>query len=361
VTTTTKSSPDTTLQNADIAAAVNSATKKYGADGIQVAVIKNGLIVGEYQCGYAVKKTAPMTADTKIRIASISKVVLTMTVMKLVETGQLDIDKSLSEYYGVPVKNNKYPSIPITMRQILTHTSSIKLYAYENSTGDIVRKRFANGSAFTGSKPGDFAAWRYNNYAFAALGVLVEITQNETINNIAKRELFAPLGIDAGFGGGNVADKANIASLPSLSADKQRAIMGSTTPGERGDEFPGGLVVSATDLAKLIAALANDGVYDGIRVLSASTVAEIETMQGAAIENGQKFSQCLTLRRRTDTYGQNVLYYHTGSKYGAYNFISYNPDTKDGIVVLTTGASGTKDEYGIYAVCGDIARAVYSR
>ena len=53
------------------------------------------------------------------------------------------------------------------------------------------------------------------------------------------------------------------------------------------------------------------------------------------------------------------LYYHTGSAYGVYNLLSYDPDAGDGVVVLTTGADGGRDEYGIYAVCGEISRILY--
>ena len=48
-----------------------------------------------------------------------------------------------------------------------------------------------------------------------------------------------------------------------------------------------------------------------------------------------------------------------GSAYGVYNLLSYDPDAGDGVVVLTTGADGGRDEYGIYAVCGEISRILY--
>ena len=59
-------------------------------------------------------------------------------------------------------------------------------------------------------------------------------------------------------------------------------------------------------------------------------------------------------------YGREAIYYHTGSAYGFYGLISYDPDTGDGVVVFTTGASGAKDGYGVYSVCSQVAKAVYS-
>ena len=58
-------------------------------------------------------------------------------------------------------------------------------------------------------------------------------------------------------------------------------------------------------------------------------------------------------------YGRAALYYHTGSGYGVYNCISYDPTSGDGVVVLSTGASGAKDKNGIYAVCGEIMNCIY--
>jgi hypothetical protein len=43
-----------------------------------------------------------------------------------------------------------------------------------------------------------------------------------------------------------------------------------------------------------------------------------------------------------------------------FNLISYNPTSKNGVVVLTSGTSGARDAYDIYAVCGEISESVYS-
>ena len=55
------------------------------------------------------------------------------------------------------------------------------------------------------------------------------------------------------------------------------------------------------------------------------------------------------------------VYYHTGSAYGVFNCASYDPATGDGVVVLTVGASGAKDEHGIYKVCAEISNEIYGK
>ena len=44
---------------------------------------------------------------------------------------------------------------------------------------------------------------------------------------------------------------------------------------------------------------------------------------------------------------------------GVFNLISYDPDTGDGVVVFTTGASGVKDDRNIYSVCGEVSLYIY--
>ena len=130
-----------------------------------------------------------------------------------------------------------------------------------------------------------------------------------------------------------------------------------SAPGATGRQFAGGFTASALDMAKLTALLAGDGCFEGVRLMDAASVELMESHGDQALPGG--IYQALPMRLRFGAYGRERLYYHTGSAYGVYNFLSYDPDTGDGVVVLTMGADGGKDAYGIYAVCGEISRAVY--
>ena len=355
--------PDILAPDGEIQSAINSIAQRYGAVGVQVAIIKNGKISGTYEYGYATKSTAPMAADTKIRTASISKVILAMAIMRLVEQGKLDLDKDIGEYWGFSVRNPNHKETPITMRQILTHTSSIRNYDYGFAAGgELIRSRLQDGSGFGSSAPGALRSFAYNNYAFATLGVTVEIAAEETVNSIASRYFFKPLGIDAAFGSGSIKDTDSIATLYTSgggvgrSVDAQKRTLGNSYPGERGEEFPGGLTISAYDLAKLIAVLINDGEYEGVRVLSPESVAIMETSQGAV----EGFEQCLALRRRRNVFGQEELLYHTGSNYGVYTLFSYNPLSGNAVIVLTSGASDNRDANFIPVICAEISKCIYA-
>jgi CubicO group peptidase (beta-lactamase class C family) len=346
--------------------AVHQIAGKYGAVGAEVAVIINGKVAGTYVYGSATKNTRSMTADTKIRAASISKVVLGMVAMSLREDGIISLDEDISKYWGETIRNPYYMDVPVTIRSILSHTSSIK--AYENGAkkdGASMRSQLTSRSCFNHSIPGSIASWGYNNYGFAVLGVTLELAAGETVNRTADRTLFGPLGIDASFGFCDM----NIDQLATLyyhsgfvakTVNHLKSIPGNKYPGQNGISFAGGLLISASDLAKLVAVLANDGVYNGQRILAAESVALMETVDPQRVSDAP-FYQGLPLRYQMSVYGQDALYYHTGSAYGVYNLMSYNPETKNGVVVLTTGASSAKDDYGIYRICGEISEYFYTR
>lgn len=83
----------------------------------------------------------------------------------------------------------------------------------------------------------------------------------------------------------------------------------------------------------------------------------LETRDDTLLPDGTY--QAVALRSQDNLYGRDRLYYHTGSAYGVYNLFSYDPAERDGVVVLTVGASGVKDDRNIYAVCSEISQYIY--
>jgi len=348
--------------DAGIESALDAIAKKYGAVGVQVAVVDDGLIAGTYSYGYATRNTSPMTVATKIRSASLSKIVLTMVIMQMAEDGLLDIDEDIGLYWDMEIRNPNHRDIPITMRQMLSHTSSVIAYEFGYSAGgDKIRGQLRNGSCFGRKTPGKIGSWEYNNYAFSILGLTVELAADETVNSYAARRLFAPLDIDSGFGAGSIAATERLATIYTYGGGGGRSIeslmnsRGNTFPGERGDDFPGGLTISAYDFAKLMTVLANRGEYGGVRVLSPDSVALMESSQGRV----DRFDQGLAIRRIQGIFGEDELFYHTGSAYGVFTLASYNPENRSGVVVFTTGADGRRDSAGVPVVCAEISKFIY--
>ena len=86
-------------------AAIDAAAAKYGAIGVQVAVIEGGQVTDAYASGWATKNVEKMTPQHKMRIASISKVIIGMEAMRLMERGIIDLDNPIGVYWGVSMKN----------------------------------------------------------------------------------------------------------------------------------------------------------------------------------------------------------------------------------------------------------------
>jgi len=67
----------------------------------------------------------PVTADDPVRIASVSKLVVAIGVMRLVEQHKLDLDADVSDLLGYTLRNPAFPDAPITLRLLLSHRSSL--------------------------------------------------------------------------------------------------------------------------------------------------------------------------------------------------------------------------------------------
>ena len=107
----------------------------------------------------------------------------------------------------------------------------------------------------------------------------------------------------------------------------------------------------------MAALLASDGYYEGLRLMQPGSVELMETRNETKLPDGTY--QAIPLRSQDQLYGRDNLYYHTGSAYGVFNLFSYDPAARDGVVVLTVGASGAKDDRNIYAVCSEISQGIY--
>jgi len=345
-----------------LSAAVSAAARRHGAVGVQAAVIEKGAVTDTYCYGWAVIGTTPMTDRHKLRTASLSKAAVGISAALLREEGAVDYDADIGVYWGKNARNPRHPDTPVTIRSMLTHTSTL-LNSEDlawNYAG--VRAQLGARGGYGGGTPGSLSSWSYNNHAFGILGQTLELASGRFLDDVLDERLLTPLGADGSFAAGELKQPELVAPLyrgASLSrtAGSLRSVRRWKTPGAAGKQFSGGFTASALDMAKLTAVLAGDGCFGGVRLMEAESVELMESHAGQALPDGSY--QALPLRLRLDAYGRAGIYYHTGSAYGVYNLLSYDPFTGDGVVVLTTGADGGKDAYGIYAVCGEISQAVY--
>ena len=176
---------------------------KYDATGVQVAVIKNGKMFDTYEYGVARKDgNIPVTADTKYRVASLSKLVTDIVFMRLCEDGLLDLNADISNYLGFKVRNPRYPESVITPAMLMSHTSSIVdsqkfLSSRLSSSSERIENLLERNDSYSYSKPG--TEFSYSNFSVALIGSICEKTTGKAFDTLAHEYIFNPMGIDASY------------------------------------------------------------------------------------------------------------------------------------------------------------------
>lgn len=178
---------------------------------LSALVIKAGEVVYARAFGFRYihphdpDQSLPATPQTRYRVASISKLVTAVGLLRLYEAGQLDIYADVSEYLGFGLRNPHFPNVPITLRMLLNHTSSIRDEAgYGYGVGEGIQDfflpggmRYADGLAWAKHTPGTF--FSYSNLSFGVIGTVIEQVSGQRFDRYMRSSVFAPLGIRASF------------------------------------------------------------------------------------------------------------------------------------------------------------------
>lgn len=136
-------------------------------------------------------------SDNPVRIASISKVAVALALHRLADAGKLRLDDDVSRYLGWRLRNPAHPDVPISIRQMLRHESSLSDAAgYTGVLGQRQRDRISPTS-FSAAAPG--TAFDYANLNHALLGEVIEHVTGERFDRAMQRLVFQPLKIDACF------------------------------------------------------------------------------------------------------------------------------------------------------------------
>ena len=174
---------------------------------LSVLAIRGGVVVYERQFGNRYIDDAhpgnnkPATRDTLYRIASISKLVTTLGVMRLVEAGKVSLDADVSEYLGWRLRNPHFPDKPITLRMLLAHTSSLRDDAgyYGWPPGMKIRDFFKDGGKMWSAEAPPGAAFRYANLPWGVVGTAMERAAGERFDHLMRGLVLEPLGMAGGF------------------------------------------------------------------------------------------------------------------------------------------------------------------
>ena len=238
-----------------------------------------------------------ITPDDPARVASVSKLVVAIGVMKLVEAGKLDLDSDVSRWLGWSLRNPAFPDRAITLRELLSHTSSVRDHddQYAIALGGSVQAEMANAKSWDLQHgPGD-NYFTYSNMNFPIVGSIVERVTGERFDIWMRRNVLDPMKIDACYNWPTCSDAA-VARAVELDAPDGKPVKddlhGRRPPcpvqlkegqpcdlslwklGENGSlSAPqGGLRISVRGLERVGRMLLNGGTLDGARILSPQSV-----------------------------------------------------------------------------------------
>lgn len=329
--------------------------EKYDATGVQVAVIKDGRLFNTYEYGIARKEgEIPVISDTKFRIASLSKLVTDIVFMRLCEEGKVDLNADISNYLGFKVRNPRHPESVITPAMLMSHTSSIIdsqkfLSSRLDGSSERIENLLARNDSFSSTKPG--AEFSYSNFSVALIGSICEKVTGKTFDTLAHEYIFNPMGIDASYLASNLKNQSLLGELYGMggySVEQQMSQKAHSELGQTHHLVQGNLTISAKDYINIAAVLCNGGVSaDGTRLLSKESV---DKMLSDPVGFGFTKNESIVENR--------VFCTHTGSNFGMFSSYAIDPESGLGVVVLSTGTSGTKNNpAGLYDVCYDIIKA----
>ena len=235
------------------------------AVGVSLTVIEDGEVGASAAWGWAVRGERPMTADTKIRAASLSKTAVGLCAMAMAEDGLADLDAPLGTYWGEGVRD-PYAQTQPSIRTLMAHASGLKDFGVTRGLSKL-RGILSSSSAWRNVEPG--TAWYYSNFGVCVLGTTLELSSGQLLDSYFQSRFLEPMGIRASLHAGKL-EAEEVAVLYDAYGNVQRTQgqqTGQTVPDEIGlgaSYYPGGLTISAVDLAKLVSILAG-GVHSGGR------------------------------------------------------------------------------------------------
>jgi CubicO group peptidase (beta-lactamase class C family) len=372
--------------------------------GLSVVVVRKGKIV--YQ-GYFGKrwinqdnprKSLKVDRHTKFRIASISKLETAIGIMQMVEQKKIDLDGDAEKYLGFRFRNPNYADKPVTVRMLLSHTSSVRDGdRYTFPPADNVEQAFLSAGKYwedgahwakAGAGSADLAPGKYfaySNLNYVLLGTILEAVSGERFGDYMRKHVLLPLGCQASYTMHDLS-KAQLkqvgviyrkwdknekwdpqgpwsAQIDDFHSAPFKLPEGaeSYVPGKNASwQGPqGGLRISAADLSRIMRMFLNGGEFNGVRILKPETVSLMfspEWSYDSARNNGDTCSKLMLSyglgpQILTNTAGDRLLKDrdlpvkgHLGDAWGLLSLMMMDFSRKDGFIVLIGGVGADPDK-----------------
>jgi CubicO group peptidase (beta-lactamase class C family) len=268
---------------------------------------------------------APLTADSIFQLASMTKAIVSVAAMQLVEAGTLALDAPIGDLlpdladaqvitgFADDGSVLTRPAVrPITLRHLLTHTSGL---GYDFVHADMARARGPAGPPPPGTlaslrtpllfDPGD--GWAYG-VSTDWVGLAVEAASGQRLDVYVAEHITAPLGmVDTRFDLRS-ADPARLVSNMARGPDGALSPYPINVGGGAGEFVSGGggMIGTAGDYLRFMRMLLNGGSLDGVTILAPETVVEMGRNQIAPLRAGVMETTMPALSARVEWFPEMV-------------------------------------------------------
>jgi D-alanyl-D-alanine carboxypeptidase len=277
---------------------LNNLVESGTPQGMSLVVVKNGKVIYNKGFGWADRpREIEATSESIYHWWSITKIVTAISILQLQEQGKLRLDDSAAMY--LPFFKVRYPSVKsktITIQQLLNHSSGlpdagfhIMIWIHHDGEPSVnqtalVEKVLPDYSQLA-FEPGDHS--EYTNIGYMVLGAIIEKVTGQKYEVYIRKHILQPLGMihtDFQYREDMVPSEAAGSHplfdiwtplVPFIGVSYIREISENHLWLQRVNTDqtpPSGLIGSASDAARLVAAYLNGGELDGQRILSQESI-----------------------------------------------------------------------------------------
>lgn len=318
--------------------------------GGAVIIARDGEVLFSYDYGYRnASRTQLVSLDTCFHAASVTKMVSAIGLLQLLEDYDIPLDTPVKDITGIPVVNPAFPEAEITIRQVLSHTSSFVQNQY--LTPDWAAMKLNNSYFSQVNAPG--TAYAYANMNGGLIGAMIEAISGKSVNTYMQEHVFIPLKINAAYHAALLPDQADISAKLKKNGANFRTVEkeiktfddydDTCLPAEHTDITSGSLYISVNGLIRIVTLLENGGELDGVRILTDDTVQLMmtpqHTIEGSSVTGESPYGLCLA---RVENMPGGTWYGHQGMWQGLTSNAYFQPDTGLCVVVIANGYNANR-------------------
>jgi CubicO group peptidase (beta-lactamase class C family) len=329
---------------------LNNIYKQGHINGFSVSIVNEHKTLYQNGFGFSdIKAKKSYTENTIQNIASISKTLLGVSLLKAQELGKLNLDEPIEKYLPFEVRNPYHPELPIKINHLATHTSTImdtefydKSYVLKDDIGkldiDIPMKDFLKDilstdgklykkDGFLKNKPGE--VFEYTNIGATLAAIVLEMATGEKYDDFSAKYILKPAKmVNSGWSFDSI-DLSNYSILYKTDQTEYPRYKLITYP-------DGGFITSANDLSLFLSELIRGYSGSGslLSVESYKTLFKVQLGEDNFSDRGT--------RDYSDEYNTGIFMGftpnghigHTGGDPGVSTFMFFNPKTKLGRMLI---------------------------